>query len=164
LDGSQVFSDIITIRVRYPVTPTEEELAALFMGEEQGTLLYLLGSDDESLQSGNDAFEEVLAKYPKHAMSNYVRMVKGINASRDFKTITEDRETRVSVRPAELEESAKLLTAVADSNILDPVSAQMSLSCLAEVQAKTGDEDAVNKTLSKISAMEVKRLRAADQK
>jgi len=164
LDGSQVFSDIITIRVRYPVTPTEEELAALFMGEEQGTLLYLLGSDDESLQSGNDAFEEVLAKYPKHAMSNYVRMVKGINASRDFKTITEDRETRLSVRPAELEESAKLLTAVADSNILDPVSAQMSLSCLAEVQAKTGDEDAVNKTLSKISAMEVKGLRSAHQK
>lgn len=164
LDGSEVFSDIITIRVRYPVTPIEEELAALFMGEEQGTLLYLLGSDDESLRSGNDAFEEVLAKYPKHAMANYVRMVKGINASRDFKTITDDRETRVIVRPAELDESAKLLTAVADSNILDPVSAQMSLSYLAEVQAKTGDEDAVNKTLSKISAMEAKILRSADQK
>jgi len=164
LDGSEVFSDIITIRVRYPVTPIEEELADLFMGEEQGTLLYLLGSDDESLRSGNDAFEEVLAKYPKHALSNYVRMVKGINASRDFKTITNDRETRVSVRPAELDKSAKLLTTVADSNILDPVSAQMSLSCLAEVQAKTGDEDAANKTLSKISAMEVKGLRSADQK
>jgi len=164
LDGSEVFSDIITIRVRYPVTPIDEELADLFMGEEQGTLLYLLGSDDESLRSGNDAFEEVLAKYPKHALSNYVRMVKGINASRNFKTITNDRETRVSVRPAELDKSAKLLTTVADSNILDPVSAQMSLSCLAEVQAKTGDEDAANKTLSKISAKEVKRSRSADQK
>ncbi|MEG4035700.1 hypothetical protein Q5691_11410 [Microcoleus sp. w1-18aA5] len=164
LDGSEVFSDIITIRVRYPVTPIEEELAALFIGDEQGSLFYLLGSDDESLRSGNDAFEEVLAKYPKHAMANYVRMVKGINASRDFKTITDDRETRVIVRPAELDESAKLLTAVADSNILDPVSAQMSLSCLAEVQAKTGDEDAVSKTFSKISAMEVKTLRAAAKK
>ncbi|MEG4493687.1 hypothetical protein [Microcoleus sp. D3_18_C4] len=164
LDGSEVFSDIITIRVRYPVTPIEEELAALFIGDKQGSLLYLLGSDDESLRSGNDAFEEVLAKYPKHAMANYVRMVKGINASRDFKTITDDRETRVIVRPAELDESAKLLTAVADSNILDPVSAQMSLSCLAEVQAKTGDEDAVSKTFSKISAMEVKTLRSAAKK
>ncbi|WP_445174439.1 hypothetical protein [Microcoleus sp.] len=164
LDGSEVFSDILTIRVRYPVTPIEEELAALFMGDEQGTLLYLLGSDDESLRSGNDSFEEVLAKYPKHAMANYVRMVKGINASRDFKTITDDCENRVIVRSAKLDESAKLLTAVADSKILDPVSAQMSLSCLAEVQAKSGDEDAVNKTLSQISAMEVKTLRSADQK
>ena len=164
LDGSQVFSDIINIRVRYPVTPIEEELAALFMGDEQGTLLYLLGSDDESLRSGNDAFEEVLAKYPKHAMANYVRMVQGINASRDFKTITDDRETRAIVRLAKLDESAKLLTAVAASNILDPVSAQMSLSCLAEVQAKSGDEDAVNKTLSKISEMEVKTMQYADKK
>ncbi|MEG4057740.1 MULTISPECIES: hypothetical protein [unclassified Microcoleus] len=164
MDGSQVFSDILTIRVRYPVTPIEEELASLFMGDEQGTLLYLLGSDDESLQSGNDAFEEVLAKYPKQPMANYVRMVQGINASREFKTITDDRETRVIVRPPKLNESAKLLTAVADSNILDPVSAQMSLSCLAEVQAKIGDEDAVNKTLSQISAMEVKTMRYADKK
>jgi hypothetical protein len=164
LDGSEVFSEMINIRVRYPVTPIEEELAALFMGDEQGTLLYLLGSDDESLQSGNDAFEEVLVKYPKQAMANYVRMVKGINASRDFKTITDDRETRAIVRPAELDKSAQLLTAVADSHILDPVSAQMSLSLLAEVHAKRGDEDAVSKTLSKISAIEVKTLRSANKK
>ncbi len=164
MDGSEVFSETINIRVRYPVSSIEEELAALFMGDEQGTLLYLLGSDDESLRSGNDAFEEVIEKYPKHAMANYVRMVQGINASRDFKTIADDRETRAMiVRPAKLDESAKLLTAVAASNILDPVSALMSLSCLAEVQAKTGDEDAVNKTLSKISAMEVKTLRSADK-
>ena len=46
-DGSQVFSNILALRVRHPVTAAEEELADLFFGEEQGTLLYLLGSDSE---------------------------------------------------------------------------------------------------------------------
>jgi len=36
LDGSQVLSDILTIRVRYPVTRDEDTLADLFMGEDQG--------------------------------------------------------------------------------------------------------------------------------
>jgi hypothetical protein len=155
LDGSQVMSDIITVRVRYPVTAAESELADLFIGDEQGTLLYLLGSDHESLRRGNEAFDEILAKYPDNAMANYVRLVKGINASRDFKTITDDKENRVVVRPAKLDESSKLLSVVADSGVLDPVSAKMALTNLAEVQTKAGDDEAVKQTLSKLSAIAI---------
>jgi hypothetical protein len=153
LDGSQVLSDIITVRVRYPVTAGEEELADLFMGEDQGTLLYLLGSDNDSLRHGNEAFDVVLDKYPKHAMANYARLVKGVNASRDFKTVTEENENRLIVRPAQLDESAKLLTTVADSSVLDNVSTQMVLSNLIEVQVKGGDEAAAKKSQDKLSAM-----------
>lgn len=152
LDGSEVMSDIITVRVRYPVTAADESLADLFMGEDQGTLLYLLGSDDESLKRGNDAFDEVLEKHAKHPMANYARLVKGVNASRNFKTVTEENENRVVMRQARLDESAQLLSAVADSGVLDPVSTQMILSNLAEVQTKSGDE-AAKKTLGKLSAM-----------
>jgi len=157
LDGSEVLSDIITVRVRYPVTSAEEELADLFMGDEQGTLLYLLGSDDESLQRGNDAFDEVLAKHGKHPMAQYARLIKGINLGRVFKTITAEKERAVTVRAAKHEESANLLSAVADSGVLDPVSTHMVLSNLAAVQRKGGDEDAAQKTLSKLTAMERKR-------
>lgn len=157
LDGSEVLSDIITLRVRYPVTVAEEEIADLFMGEEQGTLLYLLGSDDDSLSHGNEAFDKVLEKYPKHEMANYVRLVKGINASRDFKTITDEDESRITVRPAKLEESDDLLSAVASSGVLDSVSAQMTLSKLAEVQIKEGDEEAAHKTQSKLAKMTAKK-------
>lgn len=153
LDGSEVMSDIITMRVRYPVTAADESLADLFMGEEQGTLLYLLGSDSESLQRGNDAFDEVLAKHAKHPMANYARLVKGVNASRVFKTITEENENRVVVRQAQLDESTKLLSAAADSRVLDPVSTQMTLTNLAKVQTQTGDEVAAKKTLATLSAM-----------
>lgn len=153
LDGSEVMSDIITVRVRYPVTAAEESLADLFMGDEQGTLLYLLGSDDESLKSGNAAFDEVLEKHAKHPMANYARLVKGVNAARDFKTVAEENENRVMVRQAQLDESAKLLSAAADSRVLDSVSAQMTLANLAEVQTRAGDEAAAQKTLATISAM-----------
>jgi hypothetical protein len=149
LDGSQVMSDILVVRVRYPVTAAEEELADLFMGEEQGTLLYLLGSDADSLRRGNAAFDEVLAKYPKHAMANYARLVKGINAGREFKTITEEKESRLVVRPPRTDESVELLAAVAESKVLDSVSAEMTRSKLAEVQEvqkkRGGDEGAAAK-------------------
>jgi hypothetical protein len=62
--------------------------------------------------------------------------VKGFNAKRTFKTITEDRETRLDVRPPKLAESAALLTAVAASGVLDPVSNQQTLVGLAEAESE----------------------------
>lgn len=153
LDGSEVMSDIITVRVRYPVTAADESLADLFMGEDQGALLYLLGSDDESLKRGNDAFDEVLEKHTKHPMANYARLIKGVNASRNFKTVTEENENRIVVRQAQLDESTRLLSAVADSRVLDSVSTQMTLANLADVQTRAGDEVAAKKTLATLSAM-----------
>lgn len=153
LDGSEVMSDIITVRVRYPVTAADESLADLFIGEEQGTLLYLLGSDNESLKRGNDAFDEVLEKHAKHPMANYARLVKGVNASRNFKTVTKENENRLVVRQAQLDESTKLLSAAASSRVLDPVSTQMTLANLAEVQTRSGDEASAKKTLATLSEM-----------
>ncbi|MCX6307077.1 MAG: hypothetical protein NT040_19095 [Bacteroidetes bacterium] len=153
LDGSEVMSDVIRIRVRYPVSVTEESLADLFMGEDQGTLLYLLGSDNESLKHGNDAFDEVLERYEKHPMANYARLIKGINASRNFKTITDEAANRMIIRKAQLTESTSLLTSVATSGILDPVSAQMTLSSLADVQTRDGNKAGAKKTLSTLSGL-----------
>ena len=146
-----MLSDILTVRVRYPVTAAEESIADLFMGDEQGTLLYLLGSDDESLQRGNEAFDEMLEKHGKHPMADYVRLIKGINAGRDFKTVNADNQ--VGVRNAQLDESATLLTAVADSRVLDSVSTQMTLTTLADVHTRAGNEAAAKKTLDTLSAM-----------
>ncbi len=157
LDGSQVMSEIINVRVRYPVTSIEEELADLLMGDEQGTLFYLLGSDDESLKRGNEAFDEVLSKHPKHPLTNYVRLVKGVNAGRDFKTIREGTENRMVVRKAHLGDSAALLTAVTESGVLDSVSAQMALTHLAGAQKRDGNEEASKRTLGKLAAMTNKK-------
>jgi energy-coupling factor transporter ATP-binding protein EcfA2 len=103
LDGSVVFSEVITLRVRSPLSAADEEVADLFLGEDQGMLLYLLGSDSEFLQRGNQAFDTVLDKYSEHPFAVYARLIKGINASREFKTLTEDYQ--VKVRKPRLEEA-----------------------------------------------------------
>lgn len=158
LDGSQAMSDIIRVRVRYPVTAAEEELADLFMGEDQGTLLALLGSDSEALDSGNAAFDEVLAKYPKHAMANYVRLMRGFNAGRAFKTVIEENENRLMVRAPKLEESEKLLAAAAESGVLDPVTTRQTLTALASVQINAGNEKAAALTANKLTAMAIRTV------
>jgi hypothetical protein len=152
LGGSQVLSEILNLRVRYPVTAAAEELADLFMGEEQGALLYLLGSDHESLARGNEAFDLVLEKHAKSELAQYARLVKGVNAGRTFKTVDREMANGVTVRPAQPEESASLLSTVASSGVLDKVSNEMVLTHLAAAQSLGGNPEAATATLGKLSA------------
>lgn len=155
-DGSQVLSSILTLRVRYPVTPAEEELADLFMGEDQGTLLYLMGSDSDTLRHGNDAFDMVLDKFGQHPMANYARMIKGINAGRRFKQLAQGDVKAIRVREPKADESTRLLSTVADSGVLDPVSTRMVLYDLSCVQRDAGDQQGAGKTLTQLSAMGIR--------
>lgn len=157
LDGSQVLSDILTIRVRYPVTRDEDTLADLFMGEDQGVLLYLQGSDNSSLRAGNDAFDEVIDRFGAHPLAAYARMVKGINAGRVFKTVTAGEGRPVSVRPAKTEESIALLSSVTAAHVLDPVSEDQVLYSLSCVQEAAGDERGAKDSLNLMSAPPVKK-------
>lgn len=152
LGGSQVLSEMLDLRVRYPVTAASEELADLFMGDEQGTLLYLLGSDHESLRRGNDAFDLVLDKHGKSDLAQYARLIKGVNAGRTFKTVDREMAAGVMVRPAQPDESASLLSAVASSGMLDTVSNEMVLTQLAAAQSLGGNPEAAATTLGKLSA------------
>lgn len=88
LDGSRVTSNILPIRIRNPLSSEDEEVADLLTGPEQGTLLYLIGSDSESLRKGNEALDIILQEYGSHFLADYPRFVKGFNQARSFKTIT----------------------------------------------------------------------------
>lgn len=149
LDGSQVLSDILNIRVRYPVSPSDDQLAELFMGEEQGTLLYLRGSDNASLRAGNEAFDEVLDRFDTHPMAAYARMVKGFNAGRAFKTVSADPGKSLKIRSVQSDESIGLLSSVIKSGVLEPVFEQETRECLAKVQKHIGDDAGARKTMAK---------------
>lgn len=111
-DGSNVLSDVITLFVQGPVTQADNEVAELVFGDEQGTLMSVLGSDDPSLRYGNEALMEIIARHPDHAVAAAARIVIGTNAAREFKAVHSDGT--VSVRPPQPEEAAALLTEVFD--------------------------------------------------
>ena len=67
-------------------------------------------------------------------MAAYVRMVKGVNAARAFKTVNAGDGKPLFVRAARLDESVALLSSAAQAKVLDPVSQGELLTCLATVQ------------------------------
>jgi hypothetical protein len=152
LDGSLVLSDVITIRVRNPLSREDEEVADLFLGDDQGMLLYLLGSDSESLKGGTDAFEKVVKEHGEHPMAVYARMVKGFNAAREFKTIEPDYE--VQVRKANYDEAEKQLSAVVDASEgeagVDNITLNMTMQRMATVQSSANKKKEAKATMKRM--------------
>jgi hypothetical protein len=161
-DGSRVVSPTLNLRVRSPYTAADEEVADLFMGDEQGQLLYLLGSDSEALKRGNEAFDLVLDKYPENPLAVYARLVKGINAERDFKQLAVDKV--VKVRQADPGESVNLLSSVVDDSTneegVDNITLNMAMRRLARAQKKAGDLEEAAATMDQmVEVFEEKQLR-----
>jgi hypothetical protein len=155
LDGSVVLSDVVSMRIRSPLSSADEEVAELFLGDEQGMLLYLLGSDSQFLKSGNEAFDLVLDKYAQHPLAVYARLLKGFNASREFKTITPDYQ--VQVRQSDPEEAVQLLSAVVDASEVgegvDNITLNQTMQRLARTQIEAGDEKGARATITRFGAI-----------
>lgn len=152
LDGSQVISDTLTIRVHAPLNETENEIADLYLGEEQGTLFYLLGSDSKFLERGNEALNTVLERYSDHPLSVYARLVKGFNAGREFKSLTPQKE--MTVREPQHEQSISLLSDVVDASEagkgVDNITLNMTMRRIASQQKSTGDKKSAKKTMERM--------------
>lgn len=113
-DGSVILSETLSFRVRPPATAEDAEVADLLFGDEQGTLMYLVGSDFAGLQRGNDALTRVWEEHPDHPLANVARLVQGVNAAREFKEIQADNTVRV--RAADTDAAIGLLTPILDVN------------------------------------------------
>jgi hypothetical protein len=105
--GAQIFSETATIRVRQPVTIEDHEVADRMLGDEQGQLLYLRGSDSTHLQRGREALQEILDRYAPHPMANHVRLTMGVNAARAFKSV--DASGHIVARRRDLARAKSLL-------------------------------------------------------
>lgn len=152
IDGSQIVSNVITLWVRPPVSSEDQEVAESLLGDEQGTLFYLLGSDSDFLQQGNDAMEEVLERHPDHPLAVYVRLVKGMNLARPFKKLT--REKKLVVREPQVKESAQLLGSVMDATAagegVDNITLNQAARYVAKAQKRSGEERAAKTTLDRM--------------
>ncbi len=111
-DGSVVVSDTTAIRVRPPATAEDVEVADLLFGDEQGTLMYLVGSDFDGLRRGNEALTQVWSEHPDHPLADVARLIQGVNAAREFKQIEAD--DTVTVRKPDVDSAVGLLAPVLD--------------------------------------------------
>ncbi|MFD0412246.1 hypothetical protein [Streptomyces sp. NPDC127108] len=149
-DGSRIVSPVLRTIVRSPHNETDQHVGELMLGEEQGTLFALRGSDSPSLQAGNDALQEVVQHYEKHPLAVYARMVQGLNAERDFKYLTPDKSA-LRVRPAVPEQAVGLLSPVVEASLhgngVDNITLNMVMRRLARAHAQRGDSEQANSVL-----------------
>ena len=162
LDGSRLTSNILPIRVRNPLSSEDEEVADLLTGPEQGTLLYLIGSDSKLLAKGNAALDIALQEHGSHFLADYARFVKGFNQARNFKTIT--LENKFTVRKADPERATELLTPVIDASAadrgLDNITLNMTMRHLASAQKYAGmKRDAENTVGHMVDIFKKKKLK-----
>jgi hypothetical protein len=107
-----VVSGTTTIRVRPPATAEDVEVADLLFGDEQGTLMYLVGSDFDGLERGNEALTQIWSEHPDHPLADVARLIQGVNAAREFKQIEAD--DTVTVRKPDVDAAVGLLAPVMD--------------------------------------------------
>jgi hypothetical protein len=162
LDGSPIVSNTLEIRVLPPVSAQEREVTDLLLGNDQGMLFYLLGSDSEFLAKGNSALDQVLENHANSPMAVFARLVKGWNASREFKLLTEDNH--IEVRAPEPEQAQEMLTAVVDASLegegLDNISLNQVMRTLAKTQAEAGDKESGMQTMDRmVDIFEEKKLK-----
>lgn len=154
LDGSQVVSSTLQITVRAPLTEEDADVAELLIGEDQGMLFYLMGSDSEYLASGNSALKEVEEKHSAHPLAIYSRLLSGWSQARPFKSIETDG--KVTLRKANPDQAAKLLGSVTDATTkgrgVDNITLGKTLCRLARSHSEAGDDKAAGDTVKKIKA------------
>ena len=164
-DGSVIVSNVIRIRIKSPASREDEQVADLFMGSDQGALLYLLGSDSPSLRGGNEAFEKVVEEYGSHPIAPYASMVQGVNHSRVFKRLERGKvNPRACDRKTGIQEMSRMLEAtikrepephalnmapIESVPRLDNISLNMVTRRLATLRKDDGDESGAEKTALK---------------
>jgi hypothetical protein len=162
-DGSRVMSNILHVRVRHPVSVEDEDVADLFFGQDQGTLLYLQGSDSKFLKHGNECFDKVLKQHADHQLAAYVYLIKGLNAGRVFKSI-DTMERKMFVRKPQPEESVKLLSRVsevAERVGLDAITIDTVNQSIADAHLRTGNKAAAEETQKRVKVHARKPLAGA---
>ncbi|MEU1406031.1 hypothetical protein ABZ471_27360 [Streptomyces sp. NPDC005728] len=151
-DGSRVISQVHQLTVRAPHSDEDENVADLMLGDEQGTLFYLLGSRSESLTSGNEALGQVLERYSDHPLAVYPRLVKGFNAARDFKDLTADKTLRIRCgNPDEsISELNRVVNASTGDQGVDNITLGQVMRRLAHVAAEAGDPQRATQVMDRM--------------
>jgi hypothetical protein len=153
LDGARVLSNLLELRIRSPLSEENDGIAERYLGDQQGRLFALRGSDSQGLREGNEKLQEVVEIYGNNPLASHARMVKGYNWAREFRSIGPKGETRA--RPCRPKKAAEYLKPVADDFTsgrlrIDDITFSRTIRRLAEGQLEVGDRKAARATLSQL--------------
>jgi len=101
--GLRLRSNALRIRVAFPQSADDEDMALRTFGHEQGHVLYMRGAGH--LQTGNDQLREVADRFPKTNLARYIHYCFGNSQAREFKDVVTG-----TTRPAQLRQAVKDLT------------------------------------------------------
>ena len=145
-DGSRIVSNTLNIRIKSPVTAQDDEAAELMFEDQVGYLLSFKGSDADYLQKGNDALQMLVDKYKDHPLTIYAQFVRGVNAQRTFKTITDDK--KLNIREPNYNAGESMLREAIEKSKgekgLDNISLNQAMQILAKAYYQDGDKGAAN--------------------
>jgi len=94
--GVRLRSNALRIRVAFPQTAGEEEMALWTFGPDQGHVLYMQGAPH--LDEGNEQLREVVERFPDTNLARYIHLCFGYSQAHQFKDLVAGR-----VRPAQPE-------------------------------------------------------------
>jgi hypothetical protein len=141
-----------TIRVRYPHSDEEEKVADLLLGEEQGRLLYLKGSDSDYLKRGREDMDKLIKDHPSNPLTVYAKFIKGFNVARSYKKILADG--KIKAREPHVREAESLLGSVfklsKEGKGLDNISLNQTMRQLAKSQKIEHGEEEAKKTMDQL--------------
>lgn len=166
VDGSVLVSNTVALAVEAPLDSYDAAACELFLGDEVGQLLAVLGSDGSGLGNGRDAMAMAVDRFPEHRLSDYARLVIGINAARPFKRLVrKGGRTTLRVRPAQTSTAVDALEplvgpapgAAARRDPLDPVSLAMVAVRLGKLLRDDGRDDRADAVATSLTARLVRQ-------
>ncbi len=163
--GLRLRSNVLRIRVAYPQSREEEQMAVYTFGDEQGHLLYMRGGDH--LRRGTDELLEVTDRFPTTHLAHYIHYCLGSSQAREFKDTVSGRVRSPQIDRAirQLTQATTLLRETQQSaldNITHGRVVDLLYECYQKIDALEEAEALLTRTVGYFQRMQVKKSVIAD--
>lgn len=159
--GLRLRSNALRIRIAFPQTPAEEEMALWTFGQDQGHVLYMRGAPH--LQTGTDQLREVTERFPRTNLARYIHYCFGNSQAREFKDVVaqEIRPPRVEEAIQQLELAREFSPRKEKHSALDNITHGRAVDLLCDLYRRADRleeaESTLTQTVRYFKRMEVKK-------
>jgi hypothetical protein len=146
--GLRLQSNALRIRVAYPRTTEDEEMALWAFGRDQGHVLYMRGGDH--LQAGQDQLDEVTERFPDTNLSRYIQYCLGLGQARTFKDVVRGvaREPQIEDAIERLERARAFSPRWEGHSSLDNIRHGRAANILSDLYARSGRPERAKSVLT----------------